>query len=137
MLDDPQKCACLNLRAATRRLTRRYDEALAPSGLSGSQFSMLSALAAKPSWGVAELAGLLDMDVSTATRNLRPLAAAGYVTMRAGTSDARRRELRISTKGSRALAKARPLWRQAQRETINALGEPRLGELFTLLAGLS
>jgi DNA-binding MarR family transcriptional regulator len=98
---------------------------------------MLTALAVKPSWGVAELAGQLDMDVSTATRNLRPLAAAGYVTMRASAHDARRREIRLSAKGSRALERGRPLWLQAQRETVTALGEPRVGELLTLLAGLN
>jgi DNA-binding MarR family transcriptional regulator len=136
MLDDPLNCACLGLRSATRRVTRRYDEALAPSGLTSSQFSMLTVLAAKPSWGVAELAGRLDMDVSTATRNLRPLAAAGYVTMRAGARDARRREIRLSAKGSRALDRGRSLWRQAQRETIAALGEPRLAELLTVLAAM-
>jgi DNA-binding MarR family transcriptional regulator len=136
MLDDPLNCACLGLRSATRRVTRRYDEALAPSGLTSSQFSMLTVLAAKPSWGVAELAGQLDMDVSTATRNLRPLAAAGYVTMRAGARDARRREIRLSAKGSRALERGRSLWRQAQRETVAALGEPRLAELLTVLAAM-
>lgn len=97
---------------------------------------MLTVLAAKPSWGVAELAGQLDMDVSTATRNLRPLAAAGYVTLRAGARDARRREIRLSAKGSRALERGRSLWRQAQRETVDALGEPRLAELLTVLAAM-
>jgi len=137
MLDDPLNCACLGLRAATRRVTRRYDEALAPVGLSTSQFSMLTFLAAKSSWGVAELADRLDMDVSTATRNLKPLAAAGYVTMRASSLDARRREVRLSAKGSRALEKGRPLWRQAQAETVAALGEPRLRELLTILGTLN
>ena len=137
MLDDPLNCACLGLRAATRRVTRRYDEALAPAGLSSSQFSMLTVLAAKPSWGVAELAGQLDMDVSTATRNLRPLTDAGYVTQRAGASDARRREVRLSAKGSRALERGRALWLQAQRETVDALGEPRVAELLTLLAAMN
>lgn len=137
MVDDPLSCACLNLRAATRRVTRRYDETLAPAGLTGSQYSMLTFLAAKASWGVAELAGRLDMDVSTATRNLQPLAAAGLVTLRAAAADARRREIRLTAKGSRALERARPLWRRAQRETADALGEPRLAELLSLLAGMT
>ena len=136
MLEDPRNCACLGLRAATRRVTRRYDEALAPSGLSSSQFSMLTALAAKPSWGVAELAAQLDMDVSTATRNLRPLAAAGYVTMRENDRDARRREIRVSAKGGRTLERARSLWRKAQRETVATLGESRVVELLAILGAM-
>jgi DNA-binding MarR family transcriptional regulator len=98
---------------------------------------MLTALAAKPSWGVAELAGQLDMDISTATRNLRPLATAGYITMRAGARDARRREIRISAKGSRALVRGRSLWRKAQRETVATLGEPRLVELLAMLGAMA
>lgn len=136
MLEDPRNCACLGLRATTRRVTRRYDEALAPSGLSSTQFSMLTALAAKPTWGVAELAGQLDMDVSTVTRNLQPLAAAGYVAQRANARDARRREIRISGKGSRALERGRSLWRKAQRETIATLGEQRLVELLATLTAM-
>jgi DNA-binding MarR family transcriptional regulator len=136
MLDDPLNCACLSLRAATRRVTRRYDEALAPCGLTSSQFSLLTVLAAKPSWGVAELAARLDMDVSTATRNLRPLAAARYVTLRAPAGDARRREIRLTAKGNRAQERGRSLWRRAQRETVDAVGEPRLAELLTVLGAL-
>jgi DNA-binding MarR family transcriptional regulator len=97
---------------------------------------MLTALAAKPSWGVAELAGQLDMDISTATRNLRPLVGAGYITMRASTRDARRREIRIAAKGSRALERARSLWRKAQRETVATLGEPRLVQLLATLGAM-
>jgi DNA-binding MarR family transcriptional regulator len=97
---------------------------------------MLTALAAKPSWGVAELAAQLDMDVSTATRNLRPLSAAGYVTMRASDCDARRREIRVSAKGSRTLERARSLWRKAQRETVSSLGESRVVELLAMLGAM-
>ncbi len=136
MLEDTLECACLNLRAATRRVTRRYDETLAPSGLSISQFSMMSFISAKPSWGVGELAERLDLDMSTATRNLRPLVVGGYVTMRAGSLDARRREVRMTAKGSRALEKALELWRQAQSETLRGLGERRTRELLSLLATL-
>lgn len=136
MLQDPLACTCFNLRAATRRLTRRYDEALAPSGLGSSQFTLLNVVAAKPGCGVAELADFLDMDVSTATRNLRPLAAAGYITLRAGSDDARRREVRLSQKGRNVLEKAHPLWAKAQSETAKAFGKGRHQQLHTLLAAL-
>ncbi len=136
MLQDPMACTCFNLRAATRRITRRYDETLAPSGLGSAQFTLLNVIAAKPGCGVAELADLLDMDVSTATRNLRPLVAAGYITLRAGTHDARRREVRLTPKGSNALEKAHTLWVKAQNETANAFGKRRQQQLRTLLADL-
>lgn len=136
MLQDPAACTCFSLRAAARRITRRYDETLAPSGLLISQFSMLTFISAKPGCGVAELAARLDLDISTATRNLRPLVAGGYVTVRAGARDARRREIRLTAKGTRALAKARELWLRAQEQTVTELGESRRNDLHTLLTTL-
>jgi DNA-binding MarR family transcriptional regulator len=76
------------------------------------------------------------MDISTATRNLRPLTTAGYITMRASSSDARRREVRLTAKGGRALEKARTLWNQVQGETLETFGERRHQQLLTLLSAL-
>ncbi len=133
---DPLSCVCLNVRAAARRITRRYDELLAPSGLLSSQFSMLNVIAAKPGCGVAELATWLDMDVSTATRNLRPLHAGGYIAIRPGARDARRREVRLTAKGARAIEKAQPLWVKAQESVLAELGDRRWEQLHTLLTAV-
>ena len=134
MTQEALSCTCFNLRAAARRITRRYDQTLAPSGLLSSQHSMLSFITAKPGCGVADLADARDMDISTATRNLRPLVAGGYVTVKPGSRDARRREIRVTAKGTRALEKARALWRRAQSETVAELGERGNRELLKLLA---
>jgi len=136
MAQNPLECTCLNLRAAARRVSRRYDETMAPSGLLGSQFSMLCVVAAKPGCGVAEIAEILDMDVSTVTRYLRPLLAAGHVTVRPGADDAGRREVRLTSQGTRTLRKAHGLWEKAQRDSIAVLGERRSGELLNLLAAV-
>ncbi|MGZ6247378.1 MAG: MarR family winged helix-turn-helix transcriptional regulator [Vulcanimicrobiaceae bacterium] len=133
---EPENCACLNLRAATRFLTRRYDEIMAPSGLLSTQYSMLTFIAEHSSCGVSELADWLVMDVSTATRNLRPLISSGYVTMRSGVTDKRRREIRITAKGRRALDAARPLWNSAQDEVARQLGSQRYKQLLELLSDL-
>jgi DNA-binding MarR family transcriptional regulator len=137
MESDPLTCACLNVRAAARRITRRYDEVLAPSGLLASQFSMLNFIAAKPGCGVAELADWMDMDVSTATRNLRSLQTGGYIAIRSGARDARRREIRLTAKGGRAVEKAKPLWAKAQQSVVSELGEHRWQQLLTLLTAVS
>ena len=39
-------CACFNLRKAARAVTQLYDEVLAPSGLRGTQFSVLAVISA-------------------------------------------------------------------------------------------
>ena len=128
-----QHCMCENLRSATRRLTRRYDAALAPSGLTVSQFSMLNYIAAEPGCGVATLADQLDLEISTATRNLRPLQEGGLVTMRTDPKDARRREVRLTAKGMRALARATTLWADVNRKTKAELGKDQSRDLLALL----
>lgn len=131
---DPRDCTCLKLRAATRRLTQRYDHALAPSGLRSGQFSMLSLIHAYPGDpSMTQLADFLDMDVSTATRNLRPLVDAGYVSIRSVAGDARRRELRLTAKGARVLEHAHTLWSQAQTSIMKELGAREHADLHVLL----
>ena len=137
MLYDPLTCTCLNLRAASRRVSRRFDHIMAPAGLVGSQYSMLNFIAAKPACGVGELADWLDMDVSTVTRNLRPLQKDGHITIRSSVSDGRRREVRLTAKGRRALDRARPLWEDAQSAVIEELGERRWQKLLKLLKAIA
>jgi DNA-binding MarR family transcriptional regulator len=57
--------------------------------------------------------------------------------MRPDSRDARRREVRITPKGRRALARARELWLRAQDDTRAALGEERSRELLALLAAVA
>src|SRR5215510_4958428 len=59
-------CIVAAMRAATRRLTQLYDEAMAPTGLRVTQFHILSELnrrSADPPT-VGELAGILTMERS-------------------------------------------------------------------------
>lgn len=136
MQQGAEKCACLHLRSAARLVTKRYDEALATSGLLAGQFSMLNFIAESPGCGVATLAEWLTMSVSTATRNLRPLLASGHISMRSSTTDGRRREVRLTAKGRRALDKASALWVKAQRDLVKDFGSDRYEVLLGLLAEL-
>jgi DNA-binding MarR family transcriptional regulator len=133
---NPPNCACLNLRAAGRHLTRCYDKVLAPSGLLSSQHSLLTYISSVDDCGAADIADFLTMDISTVTRNLRPLVAAGYVTVGATETDRRRRPLRITPKGKRALAAARPLWIKAQDTVAKKLGKQRYADLLKVLTEL-
>jgi DNA-binding MarR family transcriptional regulator len=133
---DPLNCTCLHLRAATRRLTQRYDQALAPIGLRTGQFSILSLVEAWPNVNVTQLSEFLDMDISTATRNLRPLVTEGLLAMNAVREDARRRELSLTAKGKRLVEKARVLWSGVQSRVAGELGERRHAQLHALLGDL-
>ncbi|HEY4547844.1 MAG TPA: MarR family transcriptional regulator, partial [Pedomonas sp.] len=87
-LDD---CSCLRLRKLARRVTQIYDHALAPSGLSTNQFSLLAHVWFLKNATVSQLGDQLVMDPSTVTRNLRPLVEKGWVRMEVSGSDRRQR----------------------------------------------
>ncbi len=75
---EPEVCNCAALRQAARRVTRLYDEALAPTGLGANQYSILVRLSGGPST-IQELAQRLVMDRSTLGHLLRPLEKRGLV----------------------------------------------------------
>jgi DNA-binding MarR family transcriptional regulator len=127
----------MNLRAATRRLTRRYDAALSPSGIAISQLALINFVALRPDCGVAELSDFLEMDISTATRSLRPLIKARIVSMKADVVDGRRRKLRLTAKGVRTREDAMALWEQVQKEVSKELGERGNNELLSLLRSIA
>jgi DNA-binding MarR family transcriptional regulator len=104
--------------------------------LLGTQHSMLNFIARSGGCGPAEIAGFLAMDVSTVTRNLRPLVSAGYVVVNAEQSDRRRKPVRITPKGKRALESALPHWNAAQDAVVQRLGKRRYAQLLELLSEL-
>jgi len=120
-------CTCARLRKLTRRLTRIYDAHLAPQAIKVTQYSLL-ANAARGERSVSEFAAELEMDRSTLSRNLAPLAAQGWVDVSIG-ADPRSRSIRVTAAGRRKLKAALPLWRKAQCEVEAILGETGVGEL--------
>ncbi len=121
-------CVCFNLRKAARAVTQFYDARLKPSGLKATQLSLLFALAATGPINMKRLAGLMVMDRTTLTRNVRPLQRAGLVTSATGT-DRRTRSLTLTGRGRDALRHALPLWRQAQDAVVGRLGAARWRDL--------
>ena len=133
MLLEAQGCACFNLRKATRAVTQLYDDALRPSGLRCTQFSLLTLLKASGAVAMTRLADDAVMDRTTLARNLEVLERGGLVRIRSG-EDARVREIELTRAGVAKLEEAFPLWRRAQRTVKQGLGS---GRLSRLLADLS
>jgi len=128
-------CACGRLRRATRALTQRYDDAMAPAGLRVTQFSLLRTLARRGPARITELAAALLLDRTALSRNLDPLAARGLVAIVAGR-DARTREVALTPAGDAALRAALPHWQRAQAEVAARLGPLRLAALIATLADI-
>jgi DNA-binding MarR family transcriptional regulator len=117
-------CACANLRKAARVVTQVFDEALAPSGLRATQFTLLVTNRLAGESTINELAERMAMDRTTLSRNLKPLVRSGLLEMEPG-EDGRTRLVRLTPAGEQALEEAYPLWQRAQQETVSALGEER------------
>lgn len=129
-------CMCASVRRASRALTNRYDEILAPSGLRVMQFSLLAHLASVEEATLTRLAEVRAIDRTTLTRTLAPLERDGLVTVIAG-ADRRTRVVRITDAGRAAMRSAFPYWQEAQRQIITGLGGERFGALLGEMEALS
>jgi DNA-binding MarR family transcriptional regulator len=126
-------CAGFHLRRASRAVTQHFDHALAAAGLRTTQFTLLGALALGGSVSTNELSRALVVDRTTLTRNLRLLKEAGLIESHAGRAG---REVRftLSDEGRDTLARAIPLWREAQEGIVTAFGT---AEWPTMVADLN
>lgn len=132
-LPPPGRCACTNLRSAARAITQFYDQMLEPSGLRATQYSILAALARAGDMTIIPLADQLVMDRTTLTRNLSRLEKYGWIRIEPG-EDLRTRIVHLTDEGRAVLAKALPLWQEAQTRVVGGLGE---GQFHVLLGQLS
>jgi DNA-binding MarR family transcriptional regulator len=130
-----QECTANNLRRASRQVSAAFDEALEGSGLRGTQFTLLTALAVGGELPLTRLAEVLSLDRTTLTRNLLPLQRDGLVESRA-TADARVRKVALTERGQQTLERALPRWEAAQKSVIQALGEGQWKELMSILKGI-
>jgi DNA-binding MarR family transcriptional regulator len=126
-------CACGRLRRATRALTQLYDDAMAPSGLRVTQFSLLRTLAREGRSRITDLATATLIDRTALSRNLDPLVERRLVEIVPGR-DARTREVALTRAGRAAIRAAEPHWRRVQAEVASALGAERLDALIATLA---
>jgi DNA-binding MarR family transcriptional regulator len=124
-------CACNKLRRSARVITAIYDEAMAPSGLTVAQFSLLRMLQRAGPCSLTEFATATGHDRTTLNRTLRPLEDAGYISSCAG-DDQRARIVKITEAAREAMRAAHPYWEAAQAKVDAALGTDR-DALFSIL----
>jgi DNA-binding MarR family transcriptional regulator len=123
-------CACFNLRKAARAVTQLYDQALRPTGLRSTQFTLLIAIRAHGPVPMTRLADEVIVDRTTMTRNLAILEKEGLVSIRHG-DDQRVREVSLTARGRHALAGAHPYWKKAQQMLSRRFGKGKLDRLLS------
>jgi DNA-binding MarR family transcriptional regulator len=130
-----QRCAGFNLRRATRAISRLYDEILRPSGLQGTQYSLLVTIAVAGPAPINQIADLQVMDRTTLTRNLKPLEKKGLIEITPG-EDQRTRLVALTDLGQETLAQMFPLWQQAHNRVTEMLGTDRFNSLLGDLSAI-
>ena len=126
-------CTALNLRKASRVVTKLFDDVLRPIGLRSTQLPILVTLRLLGPTTMRQLSAELAMNPTTLTRNLRPLVKRRMVQVLAG-DDKRTREISLAEEGRKLLEEAVPLWEKAQGFTVESLGRDRWRNLITELS---
>jgi DNA-binding MarR family transcriptional regulator len=114
-------CYCATLRQAARAATSLYEEALADSGVRATQFTVIQVLKTAPDLQTTEVAKLIGMDQTTATRTLALMRKSKLVLDTVG-ADRRERRWRLSPLGEATFRKAQPKWELAQATVEQRLG---------------
>ena len=122
-LSDCPSCVNFNLRKAMRAVSQHYDQIMAPSGLRGTQFTILTVLSRLDELTISDLADFLVMDRTTLTRNLKPLEKDGYLEILPGLQDRRSRRIKLTNKGKKVQKTAMPYWQKAQDKIVNFMGK--------------
>ncbi len=98
----------------------------------GTQYSLLSYVVKLGPLRPGELARVMKVDASTLTRNLKPLIAAGWITLTPG-SDGRSRRVAITEAGRDKRTEAQRRWKVAQQDINQLLGPQRVVALHALV----
>jgi DNA-binding MarR family transcriptional regulator len=114
-------CYCATLRQAARAVTLLYEEVLGDSGLHARQYTVLQVLDLAPDLTTTELAQMIGIDQTTATRTLSLLRKAGLATGRVGR-DRRERCWVLTSQGQAKLRRLKPRWEAAQEKFETRLG---------------
>jgi DNA-binding MarR family transcriptional regulator len=122
------RCACFALRKAARAVTQAFDEALRPTGLQPTQFSLLVAVRLLGEVGVSDLADEVVADPTTLSRNLAVLQRRRFIGVAIG-ADRRTRLVRLTDEGHAVLARALPAWQEMNRRLSRDMGAERLAEM--------
>jgi DNA-binding MarR family transcriptional regulator len=115
-------CIGLRLRLLNRVVTNLFDESLRPLGLKMSQMNILVATAKLGVAHPARMCNILQLDVSTLSRNVERMRAKRWLEV-VPADDARTQPFRLTDRGRRILERAIPAWEKAQKEAVQLLGE--------------
>jgi DNA-binding MarR family transcriptional regulator len=116
-----RQCIASRVQELNRVVTRIYDEALRPCGITAGQLNMLVAIAHMGEARPGALSEMFHMDVSTLSRNVDRMRLKGWLTAGRG-QDGRTVLLSLTTQGRDLVGSAAAAWRRAQDQAGDLLG---------------
>jgi DNA-binding MarR family transcriptional regulator len=125
-------CLAVRVRLLNRAVTRIYDAALRPHGLTVAQLNLLTSIANQQPAPAGEVAQLLSMKISTLSRNTRLLRDEGLIEIERA-EHGNGRMLSLTDVGAEKLAELRPAWCTAQRQAQELLGDDVAGSIKQLV----
>ena len=126
------ECLSVRVRRLGRVITRIYDAALAPHGVSTAQLNLLAAIAAGGGARPGDLTRLLDLEKSTLSRDLKRMEQLGWVRSDAALPRGGR-FVNLTPAGSRLLIEVRDAWEKAQAAAEAELGRRPFAQLRNAL----
>jgi DNA-binding MarR family transcriptional regulator len=129
------RCHCILLRRAARKVSSYYDDVLAPLGVNIGQFSLLRNIDRAAPVSLTDLAARVELDRSTVGRNTKVLERMGLVKVGHG-EDQREAMLEVTATGHEVLKEGAPLWDSVQDNIETRLGPEKTKQLQELLAAL-
>ncbi len=116
-----EECIGARVRLLNRVITNLYDGAFRPLGITTNQMSVLISML-KGFSTPGEIGNYLQMEKSTLSRNLDRMRKSGWLEILQG-EDGRSQRLQMTPKGRKVVEQSLPLWRSAQKEAKQILGE--------------
>jgi DNA-binding MarR family transcriptional regulator len=117
-----ENCFNSRLRLLNRVVSKIYNDALRPHGLTASQLNILVLIARRTQVSPADVCNRLKMDISTLSRNVDRMKAQGWIIVETDPDDARAHSLRLSAQGRRLIEKSSPAWEEAQAKVEDLIG---------------
>ncbi|MEM9946850.1 MAG: MarR family winged helix-turn-helix transcriptional regulator [Cyanobacteria bacterium P01_D01_bin.36] len=104
-----QECVARRLRQVNRTITRLYDEALRPHGLTVNQLNILAVVISEKQIRPGQLGQALGMEKSTVSRTVDRMVRKDWLKVAPG-ADSRTQLLTVTAKGRKLLLAVTPIW---------------------------
>ena len=126
-----QECVARRLRQVNRTITRLYDEALRPYGLTVNQLNILAVVISEKQIQPSQLAQALGMEKSTVSRTIDRMVKKNWIAVSSG-KDSRTQRLSATSKGRQLLLAVTPIWDNLQQGVLTANSDQTILQMLAL-----